>query len=50
MVGGNIDGGDGATNNKMGIESYNSIVASVEASTYAGNLVHHAYSTLSYIT
>ena len=39
------DGGDGTTNNKMGIESYNSIVASVEASTSARN---GAYSTLSY--
>ena len=39
------DGGDGTTNNKMGNESDNSIVASVEASTSAGNGVHHAYST-----
>ena len=44
------DGGDGTTNNKMGIESDNSIVAPVKASTYAGNGVHHAYrhSTLSH--
>ena len=44
------DGGDGTTNNKMGIESDNSIVAPVKASTYAGNGVHHAnrHSTLSH--
>nr|POF01650.1 hypothetical protein CFP56_70355 [Quercus suber] len=39
------DGGNGTTNNKMGTESYNSIVASDEASTSARN---GAYSTLSY--
>ena len=48
MVGSNIDGGDGTTNNKMSNESDNSIVASVEASTSTRNSVHHAYSTLSY--
>ena len=44
------DGGDGTTNNKMGIESDYSIVAPVKASTYAGNGVHHAnrHSTLSH--
>ena len=49
-IGWQRDGGDGTTNNKMGIESDNSIVASIKASTYiyAGNGVHHAYSTLSY--
>ena len=39
------DGGDSTANNKMGTESYNSIVASVEASASARN---GAYSTLSY--
>ena len=53
-IGWQRDGGDGTTNNKMGSESENSIVASIKASTYiyiyiyAGNGVHHAYSTLSY--
>ena len=48
-IGWQRDGGDGTTNNKMGIESDNSIVASIKASTYiyAGNGVHHVYSTLS---
>ena len=33
-IGWQRDGGDGTTNNKMGIESDNSIVASIKASTY----------------
>ena len=37
MVSSNDTGGDSTTNNKMGIESYNSIVASIEASTSAVN-------------
>ena len=48
MVSSNVTSGDCTTNNKMGIESYNSIVASVEASTSAGHGVHLADSTLSY--
>ena len=35
MVSSNDTGGDSTTNNKMGIESYNSIVASIEASIEA---------------
>ena len=37
MVSSNDTGGDSTTNNKLGIESYNSIVASIEASTSAVN-------------
>ena len=48
----NVTGRDGTTNKQMGIELQNtdgnSIIASVQASTSAGNGVHHAYSTLSY--
>ena len=49
MARSNVTGGDGTTNNQVGIELHNtdenSIIASVEASTSAANGVH-AKSTL----